>query len=43
MFKTDVEAVVNAAVGKKEQMNSNLLRYMVSAMLAGAYVGIGIV
>lgn len=24
-------------------MNNNLLRYMVSAMLAGAYVGIGIV
>ena len=42
MFKADVEAVVNAAVGKKEQMNHNS-RYMVSAMLAGAYVGIGIV
>lgn len=43
MFKVDVEAVANAAAAKKEQMNGNLLRYMVSAMLAGAYVGIGIV
>ena len=27
MFKADVEAVVNAAVGKKEQMNHNLALY----------------
>lgn len=42
MFAQNVEAVVQAAVKKKEQMNDSFLRYFVSAMLAGAYVGIGI-
>ncbi|CAM3309871.1 MULTISPECIES: formate/nitrite transporter family protein [Paenibacillus] len=43
MFASDVEAVVQTAVKKKEMMNESLLRYIVSTMLAGAYVGIGIV
>lgn len=43
MFTQGVETVVEAAVKKKEQMNANLIRYVISTLLAGAYVGIGIV
>ena len=43
MFTQGVEAVVEAAVKKKEQMNTDLPRYIVSALLAGAYIGIAIV
>lgn len=43
MFTQNVEAIVEAAVKKKEKMNESLPRYIVSAMLAGAYVGLGII
>ncbi|WP_435925078.1 formate/nitrite transporter family protein [Paenibacillus sp. DYY-L-2] len=43
MFTQNVEAIVEAAVKKKEKMNESLSRYLVSAMLAGAYVGLGII
>ncbi|KKO52118.1 formate/nitrite transporter family protein [Paenibacillus sp. DMB20] len=43
MFTQGVETIVEAAVKKKEQMNANLIRYVISTLLAGAYVGIGIV
>ncbi|WP_059043668.1 formate/nitrite transporter family protein [Paenibacillus rubinfantis] len=43
MFTPNVEAIVEAAVKKKEKMNESLPRYLVSAMLAGAYVGLGII
>ncbi|SCW55416.1 nitrite transporter NirC [Paenibacillus tianmuensis] len=43
MFTSSVEAIVEAAVKKKEKMNENLARYAVSALLAGAYVGLGII
>ncbi|WP_054957794.1 formate/nitrite transporter family protein [Paenibacillus dakarensis] len=43
MYTQSVENVVEAAVKKKEYMNANLIRYMVSTLLAGAYVGIGII
>lgn len=43
MFKQNVEAIVEAAVKKKEKMNESLPRYFVSSMLAGAYVGLGII
>lgn len=43
MFKQNVEAIVEAAVKKKEKMNESLPKYFVSSMLAGAYVGLGII
>ncbi|MEI7024736.1 formate/nitrite transporter family protein [Paenibacillus sp. y28] len=43
MFTQHVEAIVEAAVKKKESMNQSLARYLVSSMLAGAYVGLGII
>lgn len=43
MFKQNVEAIVEAAVKKKEKMNESVPRYFVSSMLAGAYVGLGII
>ncbi|RUT47802.1 formate/nitrite transporter family protein [Paenibacillus anaericanus] len=43
MFTQSVEAIIEAAVKKKEKMNESLPRYIVSAMLAGAYVGLGII
>lgn len=42
MFKGSLEAVNEAVEAKKKLMQSGLLRYIVSAMLAGAYVGFGI-
>ncbi|MNZ64669.1 Nitrite transporter NirC [compost metagenome] len=43
MLTQNVEAIVEAAVKKKEKMNESLPKYFVSAMLAGAYVGLGII
>ncbi|GJM77953.1 hypothetical protein HMSSN139_04490 [Paenibacillus sp. HMSSN-139] len=43
MFTPNVEVIVETAVKKKEKMNESLPRYFVSAMLAGAYVGLGII
>ncbi|GIO38753.1 transporter [Paenibacillus antibioticophila] len=43
MFTQNVEAIVEAAVKKRDLMNESLPRYMVAAMLAGAYVGLGII
>jgi len=43
MFTQSVETIVEAAVKKKEKMNESLLRYFVSTLLAGAYVGLGII
>lgn len=42
MFKGSLEAVNEAVEAKKKLMQSGTLRYIVSAMLAGAYVGFGI-
>lgn len=43
MYTPNVETIVETAVKKKEKMNESLPRYIVSAMLAGAYVGLGII
>lgn len=43
MFSSNIEALVEAAVKKKDKMNESLPRYFVSAMLAGAYVGLAII
>lgn len=43
MFSSNIEALVEAAVKKKDKMNKSLPRYFVSAMLAGAYVGLAII
>lgn len=43
MFTQNVETIVEAAVKKKEKMNESLPRYFVSTLLAGAYVGLGII
>lgn len=43
MFTEGVQNIIEAAVKKKEKMNESVLRYFASAMLAGAYVGIGII
>lgn len=43
MYTPSVEAMVETAVKKKEKMNQSLARYAVTAMLAGAYVGLGII
>ncbi|WP_018751550.1 formate/nitrite transporter family protein [Paenibacillus sanguinis] len=43
MFSSNIEALVESAVKKKDKMNESLLRYFVSAMMAGAYVGLAII
>ncbi|MNI37707.1 Nitrite transporter NirC [compost metagenome] len=43
MYTQIVETIVDSAVKKKEQMKESLLRYTIAAVLAGAYVGIGII
>lgn len=43
MFTPNVEGIIETAVKKKEKMNESLPRYLVAAMLAGAYVGLGII
>ncbi|UHA73239.1 formate/nitrite transporter family protein [Paenibacillus sp. 481] len=43
MFTSSVETTIEAAVKKKEKMNKSTARYAVSALLAGAYVGLGII
>ncbi|MFD0716947.1 formate/nitrite transporter family protein [Paenibacillus sp. GCM10027626] len=43
MFTPSVEAIIETAVKKKDKMNKNVARYVVSAMLAGAFVGFGII
>lgn len=43
MFTPSVEAIIESAVKKNESMNKNIARYAVSAMLAGVYVGLGII
>ena len=43
MFTESVRSLVEAAVKKRDFMNEHLLRYLISAVLAGAYVGLGII
>ncbi|AWB45128.1 nitrite transporter NirC [Paenibacillus sp. CAA11] len=43
MYTQNVENIVEAAVSKRNKMKESLPRYMVSALLAGAYVGLGII
>ncbi|TXK84909.1 formate/nitrite transporter family protein [Paenibacillus sp. N3.4] len=43
MYTPSVETIVESAVKKKEKMNESVLRYTIAAVLAGAYVGIGII
>lgn len=43
MFTQNLEAITDAAVKKKEMMKASFSRYFVLAMLAGAYVGLGII
>lgn len=43
MFTQSVESIVETAVSKRDQMNKSLSRYFLAALLAGAYVGIGII
>ncbi|MDO7905640.1 formate/nitrite transporter family protein [Paenibacillus sp. JX-17] len=43
MFTESVQGIIEAAVKKKEKMYESMVRYFASAMLAGAYVGIGII
>lgn len=43
MFTESVKSVVEAAVKKRDFMNEHPLRYWISAMLAGAFVGLGII
>ncbi|MCC3373554.1 formate/nitrite transporter family protein [Cohnella sp. REN36] len=43
MFQDTIREMVHAAKQKKDLMDRSPLRYFLSAMLAGAYVGIGIV
>lgn len=43
MFTQSVESIVETAVSKRDKMNESLLRYFLAALLAGAYVGIGII
>lgn len=43
MFKETLELVVKSALARKALFDSSKLRYMVSAALAGAYIGIGII
>lgn len=43
MFTESVRSIVEAAAKKRDFMNEHPLRYFISAMLAGAYVGLGII
>lgn len=43
MFTESVETIAQAAVAKRDKMNESLPRYILAALLAGAYVGIGII
>ncbi|MFC3745639.1 formate/nitrite transporter family protein [Paenibacillus sp. GCM10012306] len=43
MFAQNVENIVEAAVYKRDKMNESLPKYFLAALLAGAYVGIGII
>ncbi|MBY0204239.1 formate/nitrite transporter family protein [Paenibacillus polysaccharolyticus] len=43
MYTPSVEGIIEAAVKKRDQMNASLPRYMVAALMAGAYVGLGII
>lgn len=43
MYTATLENMIRLALKKKDMMNNQLLRYIVHAMLAGAYVGLGIV
>ncbi|MEK3878796.1 MULTISPECIES: formate/nitrite transporter family protein [unclassified Paenibacillus] len=43
MFTQSVENIVETAVGKRDKMNESLPKYFLAALLAGAYVGIGII
>lgn len=43
MFTESVRSIVDAAVKKRDFMNQHPLRYFISAMMAGAYVGLGII
>ncbi|CAM3408159.1 MULTISPECIES: formate/nitrite transporter family protein [Saccharibacillus] len=43
MFTESVRSLVEAAVKKRDFMNEHPLRYLISAVLAGAYVGLGII
>ncbi|MDP4096778.1 formate/nitrite transporter family protein [Paenibacillus sp. P96] len=43
MFAQEVENVIETAVNKKNKMNESLTRYALAAVLAGAYVGLGII
>jgi nitrite transporter NirC len=43
LYTQGVEAIVEAAVKKKDKMNESLIRYTIAAALAGAYIGIGII
>ncbi|WP_410514642.1 formate/nitrite transporter family protein [Paenibacillus sp. BR2-3] len=43
MFTQSVENIVEVAVSKRDKMNESMPRYFLAALLAGAYVGIGII
>ncbi|MFS0726595.1 formate/nitrite transporter family protein [Paenibacillus sp. 1P07SE] len=43
MYTPNVEGIIESAVKKRDAMNASLSRYMVSALMSGAYVGLGIV
>ncbi|MEK3942421.1 formate/nitrite transporter family protein [Paenibacillus sp. FSL H3-0310] len=43
MFTQSVESIVETAVSKRDKMNESMPRYFLAALLAGAYVGIGII
>ena len=42
LFSSEVEAVAEAAVKKKELLKSSWLRYIIAALLAGMFVGLGV-
>ncbi|PPS21412.1 formate/nitrite transporter family protein [Brachyspira murdochii] len=42
MYKDELNAVCNASISKSNLINNNILGYFVSSMLAGIYVGLGI-
>lgn len=43
MYRESIETVVESALKRKKLMDESLLRYLIAAGLAGAYVGLGIV
>ena len=43
MYTPNVEGIIESAVKKRDAMNASLSRYMVSALMSGAYVGLGII